>query len=71
MLRIVNCLIEMYDHSFRPYHLSMESILIRKNILKLIDCDLTNQMSPIDSLNFKSELRKGTFIAPEMLSQCM
>ena len=54
MLKIVNCLIEMYDHSFKPYHLSLESILVRKNTLKLIDCDLTNQMSPVDSLNFRS-----------------
>lgn len=32
----------MSDLGLKPFHLSMESILMRKSTIKLIDSDLTN-----------------------------
>ena len=65
---LVQGLIIMHDNSYKNVHLYKEAIFITGTHYKIVDTQLSNRIHPYLELINNVPTKKGTYLAPELLS---
>ena len=65
---LVEGLIIMHDNSYKNVHLYKEAIFITGTHYKIADTQLSNRIHPYLELINNVPTKKGTYLAPELLS---